>query len=79
MPSEHIKLRRELKDKSKDEFFTLLDKVMLSDEEYKMMVMYYCERKPLCYIADELGYSEVGMTKLHNRVLRRIGKVIAKE
>lgn len=77
MSSEHIELRRMLRDKSKDEFFALLNKVMLSDEECKMMTMYYCERKPLGYIADELGYSEVGITKLHNRVLKRIGKVIA--
>lgn len=76
MSSEHIELRRMLKDKSKNEFFALLDMVMLGEEERKMMVMYYCERKPLCYIADELGYSEVGITKLHNRVLKRIGKVI---
>ena len=79
MPSEHIKLRRELQEKEKSEFLALLDRVMISEEEKKVMIEYYCNKKPLCCIALDMGYSDVGVAKMHNRVLLKIGKIIAKE
>ena len=76
LPSEHIKIRNELKDTEKSEFFGLLDRLMLTEAERRLMIAYYCEHKPLYEIAYELGYSEVGATKVHNRVLRKIGKLL---
>nr|DAP31868.1 MAG TPA: DNA-directed RNA polymerase specialized sigma subunit [Caudoviricetes sp.] len=50
--------------------------MMLSDEEEQMMRMYYMKHKTFNEIADELGYSEVGIAKMHQRIVKKIRKYI---
>ena len=74
--SKHIETKRKVKDAEKSDFLFLLDRVMLSEEEEKMMKLHYMKRKTLAEIADELGYSEVGIAKMHQRILKKISKII---
>ena len=48
---------------------------MLSEEEKTILRMHYKEQKPLCYIADELGMSEITVKKKHRKMLMKIGKL----
>lgn len=74
--SKHIELKRKLKEESKSNFLMLLDDLMLSDNEQQMMIMCYVKKKSMMQIADELGYSEIGVVKMHGRILDRIAKMI---
>lgn len=76
MSSEHIKTKRKILEKDKFEFETLINRMMLSDEEEQMMRMYYMKHKTFNEIADELGYSEVGIAKMHQRIIKKIRKYI---
>lgn len=74
--TEHIKMKRRLRNLTKFEFTEILNSLMLSDRERLMMEMYYIEQKPFEYIADILGYSKVGICKMHQRVLRKVERLI---
>lgn len=70
--SVHIEVRKRLRDIStRDEFNALLDSSVLSDEERRILVMHYIERKPLSFIADELGFSERTVKRYHHNALMR--------
>lgn len=58
------------------DFETLLETVLLSEEEQKIVTLHYKEQKSLSYIADELGLSEVSVKKKHSKILRKINKAI---
>lgn len=76
MSSDHIKIRRKIQDQDKFEFESLLDSMMLSDEEEQMMRMHYMKHKTFNQIADELGYSEIGIARMHQRIIKKIRKHI---
>ena len=76
LSSDHIKVKHKILEKDKFEFETLIDRMMLSDEEEQMMRLYYMKHKTFNEIADELGYSEVGIAKMHQRIVKKIRKYI---
>lgn len=68
----HIEMRKRLREiSSREEFMQLLDSRVLSDEERRILMMHYLERKPLGYIADELGFSERTVKRYHHNALSR--------
>lgn len=69
----HKEIKNKVKSINKRSVFNeLIEESMLNDKEKKMLIMYYIERKPLNFIADELGYSEIGIKKMHKRSLKKI-------
>lgn len=75
MSSKHIKTKNTIKDLEKADFLTLIDRLMLSETEEQMMKMIYMKRKTMNQIADELGYSEAGIIKAHQRIIKKISKI----
>ena len=76
MSSDHIKVKHKILEKDKFEFEMLIDRMMLSDEEQQMMHLYYMKHKTFNEIADQLGYSEIGIAKMHQRIIKKIRKYI---
>lgn len=75
--TKHIELKHKVKNiNRKTDFNSLLEESMLSKIEKKMMVMYYLENKQINYIADELGYSEQGIIKMHKRILNKLESLL---
>lgn len=69
----HMNIKHKVKGIQRRSLFNeILEDSMLSEKEKKMLTMYYLENKPLNYIADELGYSEAGIKKMHKRSLQKI-------
>jgi DNA-directed RNA polymerase specialized sigma subunit len=40
-----------------------------------MMRLYYIKHKTFNQIADELGYSEVGIARMHQRIIKKIRRL----
>lgn len=76
LSSEHINVKHKILEKDKFEFETLIDRMMLSEQEERMMRLYYIKHKTFNQIADELGYSEVGIARMHQRIIKKIRKYI---
>ena len=76
MSSEHLDVKRKIKESEKSDFLSLLDRCMLSERDTEIMKMHYIKHKSMAQIADELGYSEAGVIKAHQRILKRISKII---
>jgi DNA-directed RNA polymerase specialized sigma subunit len=76
LSSEHIETRRKLKEVEKADFLEILDRVMLSENEEQIMKQYYMKHKTMPEIADNIGYSEIGVVKAHQRILKKISKII---
>ncbi len=75
--TDHVKTKHKLQNiPTKLEFNTLLDSIVLSDKERRLMQLYYVERKDFDFIADELGYTKSGVLKIHRRILKRIEALI---
>ena len=71
--SKSIEIKHKVKSiNRKIDFYNLLDQVILTENEKKMMILYYVEGKSLDYIADELGYSVQGISKMHKRILNKL-------
>ena len=76
MDKETAKTRKRLRQiGSVYDFENILEQSMLSEEEKTILRMHYKEQKPLCYIADELGMSEITVKKKHRKMLMKIGKL----
>lgn len=54
------------------DFNTMLDSVILSSEEKQILQMHYIEQKPLNYIGDTLGMSDVTIKRKHRKILNRL-------
>lgn len=75
--TEHIKTRKKLVDIADiNEFKQLLDLVVLTAEERKIIDMHYLQGMSLIEIGFELGYAEVTVCKKHQKILRKIAKVL---
>ena len=76
MDKENAETRKKLKGiSSVDEFRSILERTMLSDEEKQILILYYKEKKSLAYIADELGMSETTVKRKHRKMLMKLGSV----
>lgn len=75
--TKHIELKHKIKSiNRKTDFDSLLEDSMLNDTEKQMMNMYYKENKQIEYIADVLGYSPQGITKMHKRILNKLESLL---
>lgn len=69
--------RNELKNISNiSTFNSLLDNLMLSDEDKDIMRLIYVKKKNLSYIADTFGYSESTIKNRHKKVLKLITNLL---
>lgn len=76
MDKENVETRKKLKGiSSVDEFRSILERTMLSEEEKQILILYYKEKKSLAYIADELGMSETTVKRKHRKMLMKLGSV----
>lgn len=76
MDKENAETRKKLKGiSSVDEFRSILERTMLSDEEKQILILYYKEKKSLAYIADELGMSETTVKMKHRKMLMKLGSI----
>lgn len=76
MDKENARTRKGLKSiGSVQDFESLLEKTMLSEEEKDILRMHYHEQRTLSYIADSLGMSEASVKKKHKKILMKIGKL----
>lgn len=77
MNKENAETKNKLKNmESVNDFEELLNKLMASEEDKKILIMHYKDGKPLGYIADILGISESSVKKKHSKLLMKIGKII---
>lgn len=75
--TEHVKIRKMLKeDISKLDFYSLLDKCILTPRQKEIMQLYYIQGKSMSYIADTLGYCEQTIKEEHRRVIKKLSKQI---
>lgn len=75
--TEHIQTRRKVFNISGVKTFNeLLDSCTLSDDEKALMRMHYIEKKDFRFIGDMLGYSEVTMKRWHQKILKKLNKLI---
>lgn len=75
--TEHIATRKKLVDiATVTEFQQVLDAVVLTTEERKVIEMHYLQGLSLMEIGYELGYAEITVCKKHQKILRKIAKVL---
>lgn len=75
--SKHIELKHKIKKiNRKSDFNDILEESMLNENEKQFMKYYYVDGKSLDYIADILGYSPQGISKLHHRCLNKIESLL---
>lgn len=76
MDEKNRKTRNKLKDiYSVEDLKTLLEMVVLSDEEKKIIWLIYKERKSMSYVADVLNMSDRVVKRKHRNALIKIGKL----
>ena len=77
MASEHIRVKRKLRDiVSIKTFEDIINDLMISEQEKKLMYLYYVKKNDFCFIADTLGMSESSVKNLHRNVLKKISKIL---
>lgn len=75
--TEHIATRKKLVDiATVTEFQQVLDAVVLTTEERKIIEMHYLQGLSLIEIGYELGYAEITVCKKHQKILHKIAKVL---
>ena len=75
--TEHIKTRKKLVDiATVTEFKQVLDAVVLTPEERKIVEMHYLQGMSFIEVGYELGYAEITVCKKHQCILRKIAKVL---
>lgn len=71
------KIRKKLKQiDSVEDFDRLLNNLMASEEDKKIIEMHYKQGKSLGYIADILGMSESSVKNKHRKLLIKIGNIM---
>lgn len=75
--TKHIQIKHKIQNiNRKTDFNELLEQSMLNETEKQMMKMYYEENKQMDLIADELGYSEQGIIRMHKRILKKLESLL---
>lgn len=75
--TEHILTRKKLVDIADLKTFNqVLDLVILTPEERKIIDMHYLQGKSLVEIAFELNYSEVTICRKHQKIIKKISSVL---
>lgn len=75
--SKNIEIKHKIKSINKKvDFYNLLEESMLNEKEKTFMELFYVQNKSLSYIADELGYTVQGISKLHSKILKKIESLL---
>ena len=75
--TEHVQARAKVKGIPRVSTFNeLLNECTLTQDEKTFMQMHYLEQKDFRFIGDTLGYTEVTMKRWHNRILRKLNKLL---
>lgn len=75
--TQHISTRKKLVDIADVKTFNqVLDLVILTPEERKIMECKYLQGMSLLQIAFELNYTEVTICRKHQKILKKISKVL---
>lgn len=57
---------------TKEDLIKLLDKLLLSDNEYKVLRLIYLDNKNINFVADSLGYSIQNVKIIHRNALLKV-------
>ena len=77
MNKENALTRKKLKQiDSVEDFDRMLNNLMASEEDKKIIEMHYKQGKSLGYIADVLGMSESSVKNKHRKLLIKIGNIM---
>lgn len=77
MGSKNIEIKHKIKSiNRKIDFYNLLEESMLNEKEKQFMILFYVENKSLSYIADYLGYTVQGVSKMHSKILKKIESLL---
>lgn len=75
--SEHMRVKHELKHiGSLARFEGVLSASTLSSREKDVIREYYIENRDFGFIADELGFSEANVLKMHRRSLEKLSSLV---
>ena len=74
--SEHIKAKHKIQDLRYNDFNSLIDSCLMSEEDKQILKMIYVENKTLAYIGDVLGYSESTIKTKHRKLLKKLLKLL---
>jgi len=75
--SKHIETRNKIKNiASVKSFHELIDSAMLTEQDKKMLELYYIVGYDFRMIGDILGYSESTVKRRHRKALAKIGKLL---
>ena len=76
MNKEQREVRKRLKGiNTVKQFEEMLDSVLISEEERKILNLIYKEQKPFSIVADEIGIFERTLTRKHAKLLMKIGSM----
>lgn len=76
MNKEQREVRKRLKGISTvKQFEEMLDSILISDEERRILNLIYREQKPFPVVADEIGISERTLARRHAKLLMKIGSM----
>lgn len=76
MNKEQREVRKRLKGiNTVKQFEEMLDSVLISEEERRILNLIYKEQKPFSIVADEIGISEGTLTRKHAKLLMKIGSM----
>ena len=76
MNKEQREIRKKLKGiTTVKQFEDMINSVLISDEERKILNLIYREQKPFSVVADEIGISERTLTRKHAKLLMKIGSM----
>lgn len=76
MNKEQREVRKRLKGiNTVKQFEEMLDSVLFSEEERRILNLIYKEQKPFSVVADEIGISERTLTRKHAKLLMKIGSM----
>ena len=75
--SEHIDTKHKIQGLERyDDFYSLINTCIMSDEDRQILKMIYIENKNLAYIGDILGYSESTIKSRHRKLLKKLNKLL---
>lgn len=76
MNKEQREVRKRLKGiNTVKQFEEMLDSVLISEEERRILNLIYKEQKPFSIVADEIGISERTLTRKYAKLLMKIGSI----
>lgn len=73
--TEHVKIKRKLKEDIKT-FDDMMRCKYLSEEEKQLAMMIYIDRKDYRLIGDTIGISESTVKKRHKDLIKKISKIL---